>query len=272
MPDCLFEKRDDGVAVITMNRPERMNAMSAEMRQLLVEHIATCEADPEIRCVLLTGAGRAFCSGADVGGIQERNQGLEAPDRGQLALIEERILALRMRQHRAVLRLHVMGKPTVAVINGPAIGVGFSYALACDLRLMGSEARVSTGFGKMALPGDGGGTYFLTKLVGSGVARELCFTAEMIEAARALQLGLVNRVHPEDSLMEEALAFCARLAAGPTLAYAKMKENLNFAWTASAQEALDFEASNMIFATLSRDHKEAFTAFLEKRPPIFTGT
>ena len=272
MADCLFEKRDDGVAVITMNRPERMNAMSQEMRLLLVDYIATCEADPEIRCVLLTGAGRAFCSGADVGGIKERADGLAKADRGQLALLDERTLARRTRQNKSVLRLHVMGKPTVAVINGPAVGVGLSYALACDIRFMGDEAAISTGFGNMALPGDGGGTYFLTKLVGSGMARELCFTSEMVSAARALELRLVNHVYPGNQLMNEALAFCARLAAGPTLAYARMKENLNFAWAAGVQEALDFEAANQSWASMSRDHREASTAFMEKRKPRFSGT
>ena len=272
MPDCLLEKRDDGVAIITMNRPERMNAMSAEMRRLLVEYFEACETDPRVRCVLLTGAGRAFCSGADVGGIKERADTLDGADRGQFALLQERVRALRARQNLAALRLHTMGKPTVAVINGPAIGVGFSYALACDIRLMGDTAKVAAGFGNMALPGDMGATYFLSKLVNTAVARELCFTGEMVDAARALHLGLVNRVYAQDRLAEEALAYCARLAAGPTLAYAGIKENLNFAWSASAQEALDFEAQNMIFASLGLDHKEAITAFVEKRRPRFTGT
>jgi 2-(1,2-epoxy-1,2-dihydrophenyl)acetyl-CoA isomerase len=271
MSDCLLEKRDDGIALLTLNRPDRMNALSEAMGDLFAGHLADCELDPKVRCIVITGAGRGFCAGGDVGGMKERTAAGEANERGMLASVDERIRLLRARQDRSVMRLHTMAKPTVAIINGAAIGAGLSFAIACDIRLMGDGAKLSAGFGKMGLSGDMGGTYFLSKLVNTSIARELCFTTEMIDAQRALQLGLVNRVYPQAKLMEEGMAYCAKLAAGPTSAFGRMKENLNFASTGSIKETLDFEARNMVLGSLSGDHKEAVAAFMEKRPPKFTG-
>lgn len=270
MPDCLFEKRADGIGVITLNRPDQMNAITPDVSTLLAEYIADCEADPAIRCIAVTGAGRAFCSGADVKNMSRRNAAGPS-DAGLLAGLDERIRDLRNRQDAVAIRLHTMAKPTIAIINGYAIGAGFALAAACDMRVMGDQARMSTGFAKIAASGDGGGTYFLTKLVNSALARELCFTAEMLTAERALELGLVNRVFAQDSLMDEALKFCAIFANGPTGAFGRMKENLNLAWSATTKEALDFEARNIVLSTLSRDHREAAQAFVEKRQPKFLG-
>jgi 2-(1,2-epoxy-1,2-dihydrophenyl)acetyl-CoA isomerase len=185
--------------------------------------------------------------------------------------LEQRVRDLQGRQDRSVLKLHTLPKPTVAIVNGYAIGAGFSLALACDIRLMGDEAKIGTGFGKLGVSGDNGGTFFLSRLVGTGIARELCFTAEIFDAARAQQLGIANHVFPQDRLMEDALAFCDRLAHGPTAAFARMKLNLNQAWTSTAKEALDSEAERMCLSTLSGDFREAVKAFVEKRDPRFGG-
>jgi len=268
MSDCRLDLRSDGVAVLTLDRPERRNALSPAMIELLGEHLAACEADPTVRCLMLTGAGTAFCAGGDIGGMKGQS---DAAQVGRLAVVDERIRALRARQDRTALRLHMMAKPTVAVVNGPAVGAGMSLALACDIRLMSEDAKLSAGFARMALSGDMGGTYFLSQLVNTAVARELCFTGEDIPAERAFALGLANHVHPHGRLMEEALTFCAGLARGPTAAFARIKENLAFSAWASAQAAADFEARNMIIGAMSSDHREAVQAFLEKRSPKFVG-
>jgi 2-(1,2-epoxy-1,2-dihydrophenyl)acetyl-CoA isomerase len=267
----LYEKRADGVAVVTLNRPERMNATSAEMGRLMAEYFNDADGDPAVRCLAVTGTGRAFCSGADVGGMRDRNTA-GGGDAGLMATLDLRIRELRGRQDGIGLRLHTMTKPTVAIVNGYAIGAGFALACAADIRLAGEGAQFSTGFAKTATSGDGGGTYFLSKLVNSGTARELCFLPDNFSAQRAKEYGIVNHVLPQERLMEEALAFCARIAAGPTSAFARMKENLNLAWSATPKQALDFEAANIVYSTLSKDHREAVNGFMEKRPPHFTGS
>jgi 2-(1,2-epoxy-1,2-dihydrophenyl)acetyl-CoA isomerase len=271
MTTCLLEKRGDGVALITLNRPERMNALVPELSASLRQFVAECEADRAVRCIAITGAGRAFCAGADVGNMQ-RSADAAAHDPGLLAKLDDRIRELRERHTAIGLRLHTMAKPTVAIVNGYAIGAGFALACACDIRLAGSEAKLSTGFANTATTGDGGGTFFLTKLVNSGVARELCFDPAHISAQRARELGIVNHVYPQDRLMDEALAFCAKLAAGPTAAFGRMKENLNLAWHATGKEAIDLECANIVYSMQGNDHREAVRAFMEKREPKFTGT
>jgi 2-(1,2-epoxy-1,2-dihydrophenyl)acetyl-CoA isomerase len=178
---------------------------------------------------------------------------------------------LRSWQDNTVLKLHTMPKPAVALVNGHAVGAGFSLALACDLRLCSDAARFGTGFRNVGLSADFGMTYFLPRVVGGGVARELMFTAEVIDAQRALALGVANRVWPSGDFIEAALAFCSGLAAGPTAAFARMKENLNLAETAPLKTVLDQEAFFQRFNRLSADHKEAVAAFVEKRSPVFRG-
>ncbi|MBI2766855.1 MAG: enoyl-CoA hydratase [Chloroflexi bacterium] len=274
MSDCLIDKRDDGVALITLNRPERLNSMGGDMMPLLAEYLADCERDAAVRCVALTGAGRAFCAGGDVTNMQRRNEGKTAdagPPENPVAALEAQVRGLRHNQTAVSHKLHTMGKPTVAIVNGHAVGAGMSMALACDVRICGDKAKFGTAFRNVGLSGDYGGSYYLQRLVGNGLARELYFTAEIFDAARALELHIANRVVPQDDLMEEALTFCAKLAAGPTATYRRMKENLNLAETSTLQQLLDQEAMNMRLSGLSRDSKEAVLAFVEKREPRFVG-
>lgn len=276
MSDVLFEKRPDGVALITLNRPESLNAMGGELMPLLGRYLAECEGDRDVRCVAITGAGRAFCAGGDVRGMQRRNEGQAAggearPGRSPVAGLEAGVRDLRGSQDAVSLRLHTLPKPTVALVNGHAVGAGMSVALACDIRICGENAKFGTAFRNVGLSGDFGGSFFLQRLVGAGRARELYFTAAIIDARRALELGIANAVVPQETLLEEGLAFCAKLAAGPTATYGRMKANLNLAETAGLQAVLDQEAMNMRLSGLSPDSREAVLAFVEKREPRFAG-
>ncbi|MET0378551.1 MAG: enoyl-CoA hydratase-related protein [Spongiibacteraceae bacterium] len=271
MNDVLYEVQQSGVGLITLNSPDNLNALTPSMIKRLMNFIADAEADPNTRCVAIAGTGRGFCAGTDIKILNERqsSESTAAPDDEEVR--HQRLLNLQKVQNGISLKLHVMRKPTVAIVNGFAIGAGFSLALACDLRLCGTDAKLSTGFRNLAASGDMGGTYFLSKLVSESLAKELVFTAEMLGAEKALQLGITNRVYPQADLMQEALSFCAQLASGPTFAMGLAKENLLAVNTMTAQAALDHEAENMIASLYSEDHREAVKAFMEKRKPHFLG-
>ena len=276
MPDVLLERRD-ALALITLNRPQTLNAMGGDLVPQLAEALAAVETDPTVRCVAITGAGRAFCAGGDIRGMQERNDRIAraAAEAGPGAIIAEldRLVAeLRQRHHEITLRIHTMPKPVVALVNGPAVGAGFAIALACDVRLASERARFGAAFRNVGLPGDFGGSYFLQRLCGPGLARELYFTAEILDAARALDLRIVNRILPHDELLSQGLDYCRRLAQGPTAAYARMKENFALAETATLEQLLDQEALYQRLAGFSADSREAVTAFIEKREPRFAGS
>lgn len=260
-PD-LLALRSERVLVLTMNRPQSRNALSIEMLEAIEQQLAVAESDRSIGCIVLTGAERGFCAGGDI--------------KAMTGAGEHQISAtfIQRQQHlqRATSgKLFAMPKPTLAVINGPAAGAGLSLAMACDLRTMSSETFLITAFAKLGLSGDFGGTYFVSQLVGSAKARELFYFSERVSADEALRLGLTNRLFKPAELMEESLALAKKLASGPGLALGFMKENLNRALTASADECLDVEATLHISCAATQDHREAATAFLEKRVPIFEG-
>lgn len=263
MSDDLLAAVKDGVAVLTLNRPERLNAMSRPMLDGLLEALPRLAEDEAVGAIVLTGAGRGFCAGGDVKAMAE---GSEA---GGVTL-EERAQALRARME--VSRwLHEMPKPTIAMVRGAAAGAGLSLALACDLRLAGESARFGTAFARVGYSGDFGGSFFLTRLVGTAKARELYFTADLLDAREALSLGLVNRVIPDDRLEQETLALAARVAKGPRIAYRYMKRNLNAAESGSLGELLDLEAWHHSRCGMTEDHREAAKAFVDKREPVFRG-
>ncbi|MGD0189538.1 MAG: enoyl-CoA hydratase [Rhizomicrobium sp.] len=261
----LLARVEDGVAILTMNRPERRNALSQEMFRAMAEVLAACETDPDVGAVILTGAGGAFCAGGDVKGMAERNAGSAPPD------IDSRIHAQRLSHRATAGRLHAIPKPTLAVLPGPAAGAGFALALACDLRIASENAVMTTAFARVGFSGDYGGTYFLTRLVGTAKAREMYFLSERIDMKEALKLGLVNWVVPGEALESKAMEIAHRLASGPRVAYRYMKENLNRAAAGSAEECLDLEATHHIHTGLTEDHREAAKAFVEKREPVFKG-
>jgi 2-(1,2-epoxy-1,2-dihydrophenyl)acetyl-CoA isomerase len=261
---------EDGVGVITMNRPERRNAMSGGMLTAMSAALAEFESNPDVACIVLTGAGGAFCAGGDVKGMAEGTGGGSTAAQG--ADLDSRIHTQRISQRATAGKLYKMPKPTVASLPGAAAGAGLSLALACDLRIASDKAVMTTAFAKVGFSGDYGGTYFLSQLVGSAKARELYFLSDRIDMAEALRLGLVNSVVPADRLEAETMKLAQRLAKGPRVAYRYMKENLNRAVSgADVGDCLDLEATHHVHTGFTEDHREAARAFVEKREPQFKG-
>jgi 2-(1,2-epoxy-1,2-dihydrophenyl)acetyl-CoA isomerase len=259
---------DDGVAVITMNRPDRRNAFSPAMVSALGAVLAQMETDEAVGCVVLTGAGGAFCAGGDVKSMAAR-----PADRGDGAgpSLDARIHRQRLNQRATSGRLWSMPKPTIAAIAGPAAGAGLSLALACDLRYAVPGAVLTTAFAKVAFAGDYGGTWFLTRLVGSGKAKELYYFSERLSAEEAHRLGIVNAIFPPADFEREVLERARRLAQGPSIAYRYMKENLNRAVSGELGECMDLEVTHHVHTGLTQDHREAAQAFTDKREPHFQG-
>ena len=260
MPD-LIETIEDGVATLTFNRPERMNALSTPIMEGLLHGLPRLAGDPGVRVIVLTGAGRAFCAGGDVKSMAEGGEERSAAE-----------ATARLRSRMEVSRiLHELPKPTIAMINGPAAGTGLAFALACDLRIAGASARLVTAFVKVGFSGDFGGSFFLTRLVGTAKARELYFTGRPVDPQEALSLGLVNRVVPDDQLADATMELARSLAQGPQIALGLMKRNLNCAEISGLAELLDMEAANQVLTGRTEDHREAAKAFVEKRAPVFVG-
>ncbi len=273
MPDVLFEKRPDGVALITLNRPESLNAMGGQLMPLLAAHLADCASDDSVRCVVMTGSGRAFCAGGDLKAMVAGRDAVLGPEdeRSPAANFARGVETLRDSQRRTSYVLHTMPKPTIAMVNGHAVGAGLSLALACDLRVASDRAKFSTIFRNVGFSGDFGASWFLPRLVGMEKARELYFTAEILNAEEASTIGMVGRVVPHEKLEEETMALASQLASGPTIAYARMKENLNRSAFSDLGTVLDQEALNMRLSSTTNDHREAAKAFVDKRSPTFAG-
>lgn len=249
------------VATITLDRPEAKNALTMAMKEALHRLVRELEEDPEVGCLVLTGAGEVFSAGGDTKRMQRE---------GRPPVMEDRQRQLRW-EHELPRMLHRSSKPTIAALPGAAAGAACSLALACDLRVASENAFLVTSFNRLGLSGDYGGTWFLTQLVGPAKAREIYFTGDRVDAATALELGLFNRVVPAGSLAEEAFALAARIAAGPPIALRWMKANLNRALEADLETCLRYEADRMVRSALTDDYAEAVTAFAEKRPPRFRG-
>jgi 2-(1,2-epoxy-1,2-dihydrophenyl)acetyl-CoA isomerase len=266
MSQELIETISGGIATITLNRPESRNSLTPAMMKGLAEALPRLAADPAVRVVVLTGAGRAFCAGGDVKSFAARAGGAAVA----VESFEDRVNDLRSRMEM-VRWLHEMPKPTLAVIPGPAAGAGLSMALACDMRIAADDAKMTTAFSKVGLSGDFGGSYFLNQLVGAARARQMYFTAEVVKADEALRIGLVNRVVPYEQLEKAAADYAQELLALPTIAVGYMKKNLNTGLRSNLSDVLDSEATNMIRTFETQDHKGAAKAFVEKRAPQFSG-
>ena len=261
----LIETYADGVTTLTMNRPDARNAMTGEMIQGLLEALPRLAQDPAVRCIVLTGAGGAFCAGGDVKGFASgSSSGGHAPSQ------EERTAGLRGGFEVAKM-LHEFAKPTLAAIPGAAAGAGLSLAFACDLRIALDTAKMTTAFAKVGLSGDYGISYFLPYLVGQAKARELLFTAPVITGQQAHDYGLVSQVADAAGYEALVIATAAQLASMPTVALGYMKGNLNAAYTGTLSQALDREAAGMARCFTTEDHKNAAQAFVEKRAPEFQG-
>jgi len=262
----LLAELDDGVAVITMNRPSRRNAFSDVMLEALGRILAEVEVSDAVGCVVLTGAGGAFSAGGDVKAMADRDSSGGAPVPVDVAIHRQ-----RLSQQATSGKLWRMPKPTIAQVPGPAAGAGLALALACDLRYAADTAIFTTAFGRVAFAGDYGGTWFLTRLVGPAKAKELYYFSERLTAARAEELGLVNAAFAAADLEKEVMDRARRLAQGPSIAYRYMKENLNRAVHGSLEECMDLEVTHHIHTGLTEDHREAAQAFVEKREPRFRG-
>ncbi len=252
----LGKEKLGGVLRLTLNRPERLNALTAPLLQALEEALEEAREDPGVRALLLTGAGRAFSAGQDL-----LEFGEERPD----------YEAHLNRYNRVVKALVGLGKPLVVAVNGPAAGAGMSLALLGDYRLAGRSASFTTAFLKIGLIPDSGMTFFLPRLVGLAKAQELILLSPKVEAEEALAIGLVHRVVPDEALMEEALKVAETLAQGPTRAYALAKRALLESFRLTLEEALALEAFLQGEAGRTLDHEEGVRAFREKRPPRFQG-
>jgi len=259
--ELLCEIRD-GVALITLNRPEARNALSDQLTPALRRMIRQCGDDSSVGALLITGAGTAFCAGGDVKGMGSNAAKAETP-------IDERIADLRIKQRTLTGALVGLRKPTIAAIPGPSAGAGLALALACDIRIAAESAVMTTGYARIGLTGDYGIAWLLTRLVGTSRARELMFLSERIDARRCETLGLVNRVVTDAELRDVAFALARSLAEGPLQAYAGMKDNLDHALTADLLDSLDQEAEYMVRSSRTTDHKEAVRAFIDKRKAVF---
>ncbi len=250
-------REDQGaVRLLTLNRPERLNALTGPLLEALAQEVLEADRDPKVRTLLLTGAGRAFSAGQDLGEFGEEKPDYEAHLR---------------RYNRLVEALAGLGKPLVVAVNGPAAGAGMSLALWGDLRLAAEGASFTTAFIRIGLVPDSGMSFLLPRLVGLAKAQELLFLSPRLSAQEALSLGLVHRVVPEGRLREEALALAQELAQGPTRAYALTRRLLLESFRLDLQGALDLEARLQGEAGRTLDHEEGVRAFREKRPPRFQG-
>lgn len=256
---------EEGILTLSFNRPHARNAITGALNAALQQQLAQAETDPAVRCIVLTGAGPAFCAGGDVKGMAA-GQGMAGP-----MSVDQKIHRQRLDQRATAGQLFKMPKPTLAAIPGPAAGAGLSLALACDLRVMAHTAVLTTAFARLGYSGDYGGSFFLTNLVGTAKARELYYLSDRVSAQEALRLGMVNWVCDPEALAAKTREIALRLASGPTVAYRYMKENLNRALTGNVDECMDLEASHHRHCGMTEDHQEAVRAFVEKRPPRFKG-
>jgi 2-(1,2-epoxy-1,2-dihydrophenyl)acetyl-CoA isomerase len=257
MPDSIVVEQEGGVMTVTLNRPDVLNAVDNQMAKELHEALRQASRDDAVRCLVLTGAGRGFCSGQDL-------RGRAAGDRSYRE-------HLRATYNPVILLLRSMEKPVIAAVNGVAAGAGMSLALSADLRIASEKATFIEVFARVGLVPDSGSTYLLTRLVGLGKALELCYTTEPVDAPEALRLGLVNRVVPHEELLPQTMALGARLAAGPTKAYGLTKRAVTYGLHAPLEAALEYEAHLQEVAGRTADHREGVAAFLEKRTPKYEG-
>ena len=256
-------ERRGHVAVVTLDRPDKLNAMDATLRDELVEVAGETRADDEVRAVVFTGAGRGFCAGVDLSGGRA-DDGTPSQD--------ERLDEFGW-VGRQALAIHGLDKPTIAAVNGPAAGAGMSLALACDLRVGGASARFKTVFVERSLSPDSGMSYFLPRIVGYGRAADLVFTSRAVDAEEAYRIGLLDRLVADDELVDAAVALGEQIATWPPLAVRSAKRVLQHNLEADLPEALRYETAGLGFARKApNDVKESFASFVEKRPPNFTGT
>jgi 2-(1,2-epoxy-1,2-dihydrophenyl)acetyl-CoA isomerase len=272
--DFVLTSNQDGVLTITLNRPSSMNGVNHEVGRMFNQAIADAELDPSARVVIVTGAGRAFCAGGDFKnfGVQDPGDSLAMKWQNDRVWNEVEAKTTRfIRGAEGPAMLHTMGKPTIAMIRGPAVGAGIGLAACCDFRIASENATFQSGYIRVGISPDWGTSYYVVKLLGAAKARELYFINRKVEAEEALRIGLVNRVVPDDRLEAETMEFARQLASQPPVALACIKEDINAAEAMNLREVIDIECRNMARTFQTEDAKEAVRAFIEKRPAKFKG-
>nr|WP_026316511.1 enoyl-CoA hydratase-related protein [Actinokineospora enzanensis] len=261
MSTVLTVEDRDGVRTLTLNRPDSFNSLTVELKETLLAALLAAGEDPAVRSVVLTGAGKAFCGGQD---LKEHLALLAAGDPSPLSTVEKHYNPI-------VTAITTLPKPIIAAVNGMAAGAGASFAYACDLRIVSSSAKFLMAFAGIGLTADSGSAWTLPRLVGYGRAMEMMLLGAPVTADEALALGMVNQVVPPEQVTQVAHDLAARLAAGPTTAYAKIKEALLASAGGTLAEGLAVEGRTQAEAGATIDHREGVAAFVEKRPPRFTG-
>ena len=263
MTEAVTVDVENGVATLTLNRPDQRNALSVEMTGALLDAIDDLEGHEEARCLVITGRGKTFCAGGDIDAMAERMA-------GEVSLAES-VRHIQQDTSRAIRRVREFHLPTVAKLDGVAYGAGANLAIACDCVVASEDARISFGFRQVGLAVDSGTSYLLPRVVGENVAKELVFTGELLDAERAADLGIFNHVYPTDSFEDEADSFVERIASGPTVALETSKRLVNQGLESSFKEAVDDEASAQAAVFETGDHREGANAFMEGREPEFEG-
>jgi 2-(1,2-epoxy-1,2-dihydrophenyl)acetyl-CoA isomerase len=264
-PQTVLYESANGIATITLNRPERLNTMGGDLLDRLLEAVEHAAGDSEVRVVVVTGAGRAFCAGGDLGVMSEGHGNVRA-NVSHAHNVNRLRASMRISQ-----LLHEMPKVTIAKINGACAGAGLSVACACDLRYAAQSAKFNVAFRNAGLSGDFGGTWTLPRIVGPAKARELYLMSPRFDAHEAERIGLVHKALPDAELSAHVAAAAADLASAAPITLALMKQNLNDGLRTTFGEQLDREAERHVQSALTEDHREAARAYLEKRKPVFKG-
>ncbi len=260
MPDTIYEEKDN-LAVITLNRPDKLNSIKIEQLEELVNRLNDYEQNNKIRAIIITGSGRGFCTGADLSGGGGR------PDANTA-------MGMKLSTHiysRVPLTISTIEKPVIAAVNGIAAGFGCNLALCCDVIYAAEDAKFIEIFVKRGMSPDGGGTYFLPRLIGLVRAKEIFFSGDPVLAERALEIGMVNKIVPNDKLMDETLEYAQKIATAPTRSVGMIKKLLNRSFDSDLQTQLEFEAAYQGLATSTADMVEGVVSFLEKRDSNFQG-
>ncbi len=259
---AILYSKDASVATVTLNRPDRLNTFTPEMNREIVDAFKAAEKDASVRCIILTGAGKAFCAGEDLTNLKTFYESDQNPSLGE---------ELRARHNPMILKIYSSPKPIIAAINGAAAGAGLSMALACDLRVASEKASFHEAFVKVGLAPDSGFSYFLPRLIGMAKAKEFAYFGEGIDAKEAERLGIVNKVVPSEELLNAAQEWASKLSQGATAAIGLTKRAFNRSFVIELPEALEYEAYLQEMASRTADHKEGVKAFYEKRQPVFKG-